>query len=112
MAASISRPAPRAGGLPRLWWLPRGGHGNGLDDTAWAPFLDVPPDVAAEVLAAFAAAGVPAYAAPAPAGWYRRTSRRAGLPVSRVWVGTSAYGRAEDALMTVLPPLLPRARSS
>ncbi len=37
MTAPISRPAEQAARPGRLWWLPAGGYGNGLDDDAWVP---------------------------------------------------------------------------
>ena len=41
MTAQVSRPVAHAGRFDRLWWLPAGGHGNGLDDESWAPVLEV-----------------------------------------------------------------------
>jgi hypothetical protein len=41
MTVPVSRPVARLGRFGRLWWLPAGGHGNGLDDCAWAPVLQV-----------------------------------------------------------------------
>jgi len=107
MPASICRPATVPQRFGRLWWLPPGGLGNGIDDDAWAPILDVSADIVAPLLAALRTAGVPAYAAgaaPAPA----RASRAARPPGRRLWVGTSAYGRAEETLLAVLPSLTGR----
>jgi hypothetical protein len=105
MPASVSRPLRRPGQLGRLWWLPANGQGNGLDDAAWAPLIDVTVTAVQPLLAALRTAGVPAYAAPAP-----RVPSRPGLRAPagagfRLWVGTSAYGRAEQALLTLLPNL-------
>jgi hypothetical protein len=89
----------------RLYWLPACGRGNGLDDDAWAPALQISEAAVPQVLAALAAASVPAFAAPAhPAG--PRSSvlarERAG---SQLWVGASAYGRAEAVLLAIMPHL-------
>ena len=50
MSASVSRPAEQTGRRGRLWWLPAGGHGNGLDDDTWAPVLEVSEQVVARLL--------------------------------------------------------------
>jgi hypothetical protein len=104
MSASISRPAAVPQRFGRLWWLPSGGLDNGLDDEAWAPILEVPRDIVVPLLAALRAAGVPAYAAD-PAG------ARHGVrpPGCKLWVGSSAHGRAEETLIAVLPALTGRA---
>jgi hypothetical protein len=101
----------------RLWWLPANGRGNGLDDSAWAPLLELSGDLVPAVLAALRGARVPAYAAPAhaaPAAAASRRPRRATRPASaaayRLWVGASGYSRAQDVLMTVLPALTRRDR--
>jgi hypothetical protein len=36
--AEVSKQSARQG---RLWWLPAGGYGNGLEDAAWAPVLGI-----------------------------------------------------------------------
>jgi hypothetical protein len=125
VSAPVSRPLAQPRGLGRLWWLPANGEGNGLDDGAWAPIADVSAALVAPLLAAFRAVGVPAYAAPAgrpltrPAPTRRprhrtRASRsQVGQPQRRalaaeiyhIWVGTSAYGRAEEVLRIALPRL-------
>jgi hypothetical protein len=90
MDASVSRPAEQTGRWGRLWWLPSGGLGNGLDDETWAPVLEVSEQVVPTVLRALGEAGVPAYAAPARTGASRlkdHTRRPAGY---RLWVGASA----------------------
>ena len=100
MGASVPRSAEQLGRRGLLWWLPPGGHGNGLTENAWAPVLEVSEQVVPTVLCALGEAGVPAYAAPARAGASRlrdRTGRPEGF---RLWVGASAYGRAEAALVT------------
>jgi hypothetical protein len=103
MPASISRPGAVPQRFGRLWWLPSGGLGNGLDDDAWAPILEVPGDLVVPLLAALRAAGVPAYAAGATPAAGRAGPARA--PGCRLWVGSSAYGRAEETLIAVLPSL-------
>jgi hypothetical protein len=105
MSASISRPVQRPQRLDRLWWLPPGGQGNGIDDRAWAPVLEVDADLVPPLLEAFRAAGVPAYAARAQAALSRRATRTAAARCYRIWVGTSAYGRAEETLIVVMRSL-------
>jgi hypothetical protein len=103
MTASVARPAQttRPG---RLWWLPPGGDGNGLDDDAWAPVLQVSRRIVPLLLLALRDAGVPAYAAPARPATARL--RDASRPESwQLWVGASAYGEAETALLAVMPNL-------
>ena len=68
MSTSVSRPAERTGRRGRLWWLPSGGYGNGLDDDTWAPVLEVSEQVVTPLLRVLGEAGVPAYAAPARSG--------------------------------------------
>ncbi len=105
MTASVSRPAEQTGRWGRLWWLPAGGYGNGLDDDAWVPVLEVSERVVPTVLGVLCEAGVPAYAAPARSGVSRlkdRTRRPAGY---QLWVGASTYGRAELTLVRVMPYL-------
>ena len=105
MAASVSRPAEQTGRRGRLWWLPAGGYGNGLDDNAWAPVLEVSEQVVSAVLAALGEVGVPAYAAPARSA-IRRLKERTRRPVGyQLWVGASAYGQAEMTLVRVMPYL-------
>src|SRR5580658_8150546 len=105
MSASVSRPVPHAGRPGRLWWLPPDSYGNGLDDEAWAPVLEVSQRIVSALLALLREAGVPAYAAPARSG-AARLRDRTGRPESyRLWVGASAYGEAETALVVVMPYL-------
>jgi hypothetical protein len=92
MSASIARPVTQPQRFGRLWWLPSGGIGNGIDDDAWAPILDVSADLVVPLLAALREAGVPGYAA-------RRRGAESGY---QLWVGSSAHGRAEEALMKAL----------
>jgi hypothetical protein len=112
MPASVSRPVLRAHQLSRLWWLPARGHGNGLDDTAWTQIADVAAADAGPLLAAFRARRVPAYAAASPRTRSRRGRRASAGPTCRVWVGSSSYGRAEQALLVILPSLRGSARDA
>ena len=103
MAAPVSRPAARASQPGSLGWLPAGGCGNGLDDDSWAPVLVISEQAVPRVLKALQAALVPAYAAPTSpaAGWLRD---RSGRPADcQLWVGATAYGRAEAALLAAMP---------
>jgi hypothetical protein len=105
MSESVSRPVPHAGRPGRLWWLPSGGYGNGLDDEAWAPVLEVSQQIVSALLALLREAGIPAYAAPARSA-AARLRDRTGRPESyRLWVGARAYGEAEAALVVVMPYL-------
>jgi hypothetical protein len=92
MLASVSRPVTQAQRFGRLWWLPSGGIGNGIDDDAWAPILDVTADQVRPLLAALRTAGVPAYAA----------HSRAAETSYQLWVGSSAHARAEETLIRML----------
>jgi hypothetical protein len=101
MTAQVSRPAAQLGRFGRLWWLPPGGRGNGLDDQAWAPVLQVRGQIVPQLLSALREAAVPAYAA-----GVRQPRDRGGQPESyQLWVGASAYGRAESVLLAVMPRL-------
>ena len=103
MAVPVSRPAARSSQSSSLGWLPTGGYGNGLDDNSWAPVLVISEQAVPRVLKALQAALVPAYAAPTcpAAGWLRD---RSGQPADcQLWVGATAYGRAEAALLAAMP---------
>jgi hypothetical protein len=105
MPASIQRPVQHPGGPGQLWWLPANGRGNGLDDDAWAPIVDTNADVVGRLLTALRHLQIPAYAAPLTAHGVPHRARRAPWPRWRLWVGSSAYGRAEQALLAMLPNL-------
>lgn len=112
MAASANRPLHRPERFGRLWWLPSHGEGNGLGDAGWAPVADVAATVVTPLLAELRAAGVPAHAAPVtrrPGPSRQRTSP--DRTWCRIWVGTSAFNRAEEILRVRLPVLLQRAQS-
>ena len=49
--------------VSRNYWLPPYGRGNGYDAPAWAPIANVPEELVDHLLAALAAADVPAHAA-------------------------------------------------
>jgi hypothetical protein len=65
MTAPVSRPMAYTRRRGRLWWLPADGYGNGLDDDAWAPVLEISEQVVPALLDVLRQAGVPGYAAPA-----------------------------------------------
>lgn len=109
MAASAARQLEQSQRLGRLWWLPSHGTGNGLTDTGWAPVADIDPAIVAPLLAELRAAGVPAHAARLTCRPARPHAAAAGS--CRLWVGTSAYSRAEDILRVRLPALMRHARS-
>ncbi len=110
MSVALSRPVSQPQRFGRLWRLPANGHGNGLDDAGWVPVAGVSGPLAEPLLAAFGAASVPADAA--PAAGYRRPRGTAARQDHRIWVRTSAYGRAEQALLTVFfaQPIAGRSR--
>jgi len=105
MTAPISRPAAQPASHGRLCWLPVGGYGNGLDDVAGVPALEVSERVVPVVLGALADAGVPGYAAPAHPPGLRLRDRSRQPETWRLWVGASAHGRAEVVLVAVMPRL-------
>ena len=105
MTAPVSRPIPQPGRPDRLWWLPPGGYGNGLDDQAWAPVLEISQQIVPTLLGLLREAGVPAYAAPARSAAARLRDRTGRPEAYRLWVGASAYGEAETALVAVMPYL-------
>ena len=106
MTAPVSRPVEQSAGFGRLWWLPPGGYGNGLDDAAWAPILEISERIVPDVLRALADAGVPGYAAPAHPPGYRLRDHSQQPEGYQLWVGASAHGRAEDVLVAVMPRLV------
>jgi hypothetical protein len=105
MVASVSRLVMQNGTVWRLWWLPAGGLGNGLDDDAWAPVLEISERLVPRVLSSLRSSGVPAYAALAhPAAVRSRSKGKSAVPPGyQLWVG--AYGEAETALLALMPSL-------
>ena len=85
------------------FWLP-GGRDNGLPDQAWVPIIDVNSEVAADViLLELKDAGVPGYTARVRQP--RKHDLRRGHTDAtrmRIWVGCSAYGRAEGTITRIL----------
>lgn len=104
MAAPVSRPV-RYGAVSRLWWLPAGGLGNGLDDDSWIPILEISERIVPQVLSSLRLARVPAYAAPTHPAAVALRAGSAVPPGYQLWVGGSAYGEAESALLAVMPSL-------
>jgi len=113
MSASASRPVNQPEQFGRLWWLPYCGIGNGLSDAGWAPVADIDVRIVTPLLAELRVAGVPAHAAPVTGrpSRSRPRGRLSNEPQYRLWVGTSAYSRAEEVLRIRLPVLLDRATS-
>jgi hypothetical protein len=105
MNAPVSRPAEQYAQRGRLWWLPSCGYGNGLDDDAWAPVLEVSERVVPALLRVLGEAGVPAYAAPARPAASRLRDRSRQPEAYQLWVGASVYGRTETILVAVMPYL-------
>jgi hypothetical protein len=105
MITAVSRPTEQTANSGRLRWLPAGGYGNGLDDDMWTPVLEISERVVAPLLRTLAEASVPAYAAPAHSGSSRLRAHSQRPEDYQLWVGASAYGRAEMALLTVMPRL-------
>jgi hypothetical protein len=112
MSGSDHRVIRDLGSFGRLWWLPAGGRGNGLDDASWLAVLDVDGDVpAAQILDAMHAAHVPAYAAHLTGAAHAgapRFERLRGEPVMpvRIWVGSTRFGMARDVLLVLLPEII------
>jgi hypothetical protein len=63
MTAPYSRPWQRHRLEDRLYWLPPGGIGNGLDAPSWAPIIDADASDLMLLLDELRAAGIAAYAA-------------------------------------------------
>lgn len=106
MAAPVTRPVQQhAGSFARLWWLPAGGYGNGLDDSSWVPVLEISERIVPQVLGALRDAGVPGYAAPARIAEDRLRDHSGRAASWQLWVGASGYGRAETVLLAAMPSL-------
>jgi hypothetical protein len=111
MVAPASRPVIRSGRVSRLWWLPAGGLGNGLDDDSWIPVLEISERIVPQVLSSLRLAQVPAYAAPAHSAAVALRAGSTVPPGYQLWVGGSAYGEAEAVLLAVMPSLANEAAS-
>ena len=109
MTAPVSRPIAHSGRFDRLWWLPGGGHGNGLDDESWAPVLEVSRRIMPRRCSAYSGRPCVSRLAQAPAGSAHTRRREVkGRPESyQLWVGASAYGEAEEG--TANGDAVPRA---
>lgn len=100
MTAAVNHVLPGVSHEILPFWLPYGGIGNGWGCESWTPIVDVNGGGAAiALLQAFRAAHVPAYSAS-----LRSAGRmRAEHVRYRLWVGSTAYSRAESTLLHVLP---------
>jgi len=108
----VDRPS---GAVGRLWWLPAGGQGNGLDDVGWAPLADLFPETVAPVLEALRVAGAAGYVAHVPPrhlGTIAGSTGERRRPSFRLWVGVSTYQTAEDTVASVLRSLDPGGPST
>jgi hypothetical protein len=88
--------------VPRSYWLPPGGIGNGPDAATWVVLIDTDASELVLLLDTLRDADIAAYAVRLD-----RPGRRRPLSVSRIWVGTWKHSRAEDVIREVL--LRPRA---
>jgi hypothetical protein len=95
---SRCRPWPLSG--PWQWLFRQ--RGNGLPDDIWVPVLLVDSRIISALLAELRRAGIPAYCARFRRGWH--------IPLQPsmwcVWVGRSAYPRAEERLAATVPRLV------
>lgn len=105
MAASSSSSWHRSRAAGRLYWLPSGGIGNGLDAQTWAVLVDADASILILLLDTLGQAGIPAHAARLD-----RLGRRAPASLFRIWVDTWAHARAEDVIREVLLRYQPPAR--
>jgi len=106
MTALSTRPVPQpAGQAARLWQLRQGGYSNGLGDSSWVPVLQVSGDVVPQLLGALRDAGVPGCAAPAELATDRLRDKSGQPATCQLWVGASGYGRAEAALLAIMPSI-------
>jgi len=80
-----------SGNPGRLYWLPPGGIGNGLEAQTWAVLIDTGASDLVLLLDTLRDADIAAYAARVGP-----LSRRRPSPVFRIWVDTWAHARAED----------------
>lgn len=82
------------------------GRGNGLSAAAYAPLIDLTPQLADAMLEALRQEGVAAYATPAPGekGSYLDT-RVPEEPADRLYVDATAKRLAEEVLQAKLPQL-------
>jgi hypothetical protein len=83
--------------VPRSYWLPPGGIGNGLDAETWAVLIDADASELVLLLDTLRDADIAAYAVRLD-----RLGRRRPSSVFRIWVGTWTHSRAEDVIREVL----------
>jgi hypothetical protein len=95
MAASYS--SSWSGQATRLYWLPPGGIGNGLDAQTWAVLIDTDASDLMLLLDTLREADIAAYAARLD-----RRSRARPARIFRIWVDTWAHARAEDVIRQAL----------
>ena len=95
MAASY--PSSSWSGVPRSYWLPPGGIGNGLDAETWAVLIDADASELVLLLDTLRDADIAAYAAR-----LGRPGRTRPSSTFRIWVGTWTHSRAEDVIREVL----------
>lgn len=95
MASSYSASWP--GKVSRLYWLPRGGIGNGLDAQTWAPLVDIDAGDLVLLLDTLRDADIAAYGVRVS-----RLGRSRPAPAFRIWVDTWTHARAEDVAREVL----------
>lgn len=82
------------------FWLPPGAVGNGLPAVRWAEIAVVDQDRAVRLLAAFAAAGIPARMA---TGRHSAHDHAPDPDDTRIWVAPDRYADAEDVLLADRP---------
>jgi hypothetical protein len=87
-----------SGPASRLYWLPPGGIGNGLDAQTWAVLIDADASQLILLLDTLRDADIAAYAARVD----RLGRRRGRSSTFRIWVGTWTHARAEDVVRKVL----------
>lgn len=95
MASSYS--ASWSGQPSRLYWLPPGGIGNGLNAQTWAPLIDVDAGDLIMLLDTLRQADIAAYGARVG-----RLGRGRSSSTFRIWVDTWTHARAEDVAREVL----------
>jgi hypothetical protein len=79
-----------SGNPGRLYWLPPGGIGNGLEAQTWAVLVDTDASDLVLLLDTLRDADIAARVGP--------LSRRRPSPVFRIWVDTWTHARAEDVI--------------
>jgi hypothetical protein len=89
--------------MPRSYWLPPGGIGNGLEAETWAVLIDADASELILLLDTLRDADIAAYAARLDQlGRLGRLGRARPSSTFRIWVGTWTHSRAEDVVREVL----------